>query len=126
MENFMPLKQSSITIAAAALFVAMGSVSVSAQESCGNLYNRVMWNYQTHGAQSQEYARISDYYSRRCLTGSSSAPASAYPYQTPYAYQQPVDPGAAFLGAVVGGVVGDARDGDRRHRYDDDRGRRGW
>ena len=122
----MPLKQFSITIAAATLFVAMGSVSVSAQESCGNLYNRVMWNYQTHGAQSQEYARISDYYSRRCLTGSSSAPTYAYPYQTPYAYQQPVDPGAAFLGAVVGGVVGDARDGDHRHRYDDDRGRRGW
>jgi len=120
----MPLKQSSITIVAAALSVAMGSVSVSAQESCGNLYNRVMWNYQTHGAQSQEYARISDYYSRRCLTGSSSAPA--YPYQTPYAYQQPVDPGAAFLGAVVGGVVGDALDGDHRRRHDDDRGRRGW
>jgi hypothetical protein len=123
----MPLKQASITVAAAAaLFVAMGSVSVSAQESCGNLYNRVMWNYQTHGAQSQEYARISDYYSRRCLAGSSSAPVSAYPYQTPYAYQQPVDPGAALLGAVVGGVVGDARDGDHRRRYDDDRGRRGW
>ena len=118
----MPLKQFSITIAAATLFVAMGSVSVSAQESCGNLYNRVMWNYQTHGAQSQEYARISDYYSRRCLAGSSSAPASAYPY----AYQQPEDPGAALLGAVVGGGVGDARDGDHRRRYDDDRGRRGW
>src|SRR5437763_16900646 len=80
----MTLKQSSMTIAAAALFVATGSVSVSAQESCGNLYNRVMWNYQAHGAQSQEYARISDNYSRRCLAGSSSAPASAYPY----AYQQ--------------------------------------
>src|SRR5437660_6423574 len=100
-----------MTIAAAALFVATGSVAVSAQESCGNLHNRVMWNYQTHGAQSQEYARISDYYSRRCLTGSSSAPVSAYAYQTPYAYQQPVDPGAAF---VVGGVVGDALDGDHR------------
>jgi hypothetical protein len=121
----MPLKQASITIAAAALFVAMGSVSVSAQESCGNLYNRVTWNYQTHGAQSQEYARISDYYNRRCLAGSSSAPASAYRYQSPYAYQQPVDPGAALLGAVVGEVVGDAPDGDHRRRYDDDRGRRG-
>jgi len=63
MENiFMPLKQASITVAAAALFVVMGSVSVSAQESCGNLYNRVIWNYQTHGAQSQEYARISDFW----------------------------------------------------------------
>ena len=122
----MPLKQFSITIAAATLFVAMGSVSVSAQKSCGTLYSRVMWNYQTHGAQSQEYARISDYYSRRCLTGSFSAPTYAYPYQTPYAYQQPVDPGAAFLGAVVGGVVGDALDGDHRRRHDDDRGRRGW
>ena len=123
----MPLKQASITVAAAAaLFVAMGSVSVSAQESCGNLYNRVMWNYQTHGAQSQEYARISDYYSRRCLAGSSNAPASAYPYQTPYPYQQPVDPGAALLEGVVGGVAADARDGDHRRRYDDDRGRRGW
>jgi hypothetical protein len=86
------------------------------------LYNHVIWNCQKHGAKSQEYARISDYYSRRCLAGSSSAPASAYPYQTPYAYQQPVDPGAALLGPSW--AVGNAVDGDHQRRRDDDRGRR--
>lgn len=122
----MSFKQPSITIAAAALCLAMGSASVSAQESCGNLYNQVMRTYQTQGPQSQQYARISNYYSARCLSGSSTAPTSAYPYQTPYAYQQPVDPGAAFLGGIVGGVVGEALEGDRSRRHDDERGRRGW
>jgi hypothetical protein len=83
MKNIYVAKAILNNIAAAALFVAMGSVPVSAQESCGNLYNRAMWNYQTHGAQSQEYVRISDYYSRRCLTGSSSAPTYAYTHQLP-------------------------------------------
>src|ERR1700693_6204956 len=98
----MPFKRYSIIIAAATLGVALGSASVSAQESCGNLYNRVMSSYQTYGPQSQEYTRISNYYSARCLAGSSAAPSYPYPYQSPYAYQQPVDPGAAFLGGLVG------------------------
>ena len=106
----MALKQYSMRIAGAALGIALGSASVSAQENCGNLYNRVMSSYQTYGPQSQEYARISDYYSARCLSGSSTAPTSAYPYQTPYAYQQPVEPGTAFLGGIGGGAVGGMKD----------------
>lgn len=122
----MSLKQPSIIIAAAALSVALGSAPASAQESCGNLYNQVMRTYQTQGPQSQQYASVSNYYSERCLSGSSAAPSYPYPYQAPYAYQQPVDPGAAFLGGVVGGVVGEALEGDHSRRHDDERGRRGW
>ena len=122
----MNIKRASIVLAATALGAVVGSTAVSAQENCGDLYNRVMRTYQTQGPQSQQYAAISNYYSERCLSGSSAAPSYPYPYQTPYAYQQPVDPGAAFLGAVVGGVVGDALDGDHRRRHDDDRERRGW
>ena len=86
---FMPLKRYSMIIAATTIGVVLGATSASAQENCGNLYNRVMSSYQTYGPQSQEYARISNYYSARCLSGSSTAPTSAYPYQTPYAYQRP-------------------------------------
>ena len=111
-------------IAGAALSVALGSASVSAQENCGDLYNRVMRTYQTQGPQSQQYAAISNYYSERCLSGSSAAPSYPYPYQTPYAYQQPVDPGAAFLGGIVRGALGEALEGDHRGRRDDDRGHR--
>lgn len=122
----MSLKQPIITVATAALCIAIGSASVSAQENCGSLYNQVMRSYQTQGPQSQQYAAISNYYSERCLSGSSAAPSYPYPCQTPYAYQQPVDPGAAFLGGIVGGVVGEALEGDRSRRYFDERGRRGW
>jgi hypothetical protein len=122
----MSFNRYSTRIAGAALGVVLGSASVLAQESCGSLYNQVMRVYQTQGPQSQQYAALSNYYGERCLSGSSAAPSYPYAYQSPYAYQQPVDPGAAFLGGIVGGVVGEALEGDRSRRYDEGRGRRGW
>ena len=114
----MPFKNPAIAIAAAALFAVAGSASVSAQENCGFQYQRVMEAYQM---QSPQYGQMLDHYNARCLSGSSTGP-----YQTPYAYQQPVDPVAAFLGGMVGGVAGEALEGDRSRRYDNERGRRGW
>src|ERR1700686_1449736 len=64
----MSLKKTSITTVAAARCVAMGSASVSAQESCGSLYNQVMRSYQTQGPQSQHYAAISNFSGERCLS----------------------------------------------------------
>jgi hypothetical protein len=120
----MSIKQPAIAVAAAALFVGLGSVSVPAQENCGSQYQQVMQAYQM---QSPQYGQMLDYYNARCLSGSSAMPyQTPYAYQAPYAYQQPtVDPGAAFLGGVVGGVVGEALEGDRRGRYDNG-WRRGW
>jgi hypothetical protein len=120
----MSIKQPAIAVAVAALFVGLGSISVPAQENCGSQYQRVMQAYQM---QSPQYGQMLDYYNARCLSGSSAMPyQTPYAYQAPYAYQQPtVDPGAAFLGGVVGGVVGEALEGDRRGRYEDGR-RRGW
>jgi hypothetical protein len=124
----MSMKQPAIVIAVAALFVGLGSASVSAQENCGFQYQRVMQAYQT---QSPQYGQMLDYYNARCLSGSSTMPYPApyayqttYAYQTPYAYQ-PVDPGAAFLGGVVGGVLGGALADDHRGRYDNG-WHRGW
>src|ERR1041385_5418556 len=115
----MSLKQQTITVAAAVLLVGLGSASVSAQENCGFQYQRVMQAYQMR---SPRYGQMLDDYTARCLSGS-----SAVPYQTPYAYQQPVDPGAAFLGGMVGGVVlGEALQGDHSLRYYNDHGGRGW
>jgi len=126
----MSIKQPAIAVAIAALFVGLGSVSVPAQENCGSQYQQVMQAYQM---QSPQYGQMLDQYNARCLSGSSAmsyqtpyAYQTPYGYQAPYAYQQPtVDPGAAFLGGVVGGVVGEALEGDRRGRYEDGR-RRGW
>ena len=64
----MSLKHSAITIAAAALFVTAGSASVSAQENCGHMYQRVMEAYQT---QAPYYAQMLNHYNARCLSGSS-------------------------------------------------------
>jgi hypothetical protein len=131
----MSIKQPVMVMAAAALFAVAGSASVSAQEDCGGLYNRMMGTYQTLGPQSPQYAQMYSYYNARCISGSSATPYQTpygyqppYAYQTPYAYQQPapVDPGAAFLGGVVGGVVGEALEGDHRGRRYDDRWNRGW
>jgi hypothetical protein len=126
----MSIKQPAIAMAIAALFVGIGSASVSAQENCGLQYQRVMQAYQM---QSPQYGQMLDYYNARCLSGSSAMPyqtpyayQAPYAYQTPYAYQQPIDPAAALLGGMVGGVVGEALEGDRSRRYDYDRGRRGW
>jgi hypothetical protein len=127
----MSLKQPIIVMTAAALFAAVGSASVSAQENCGFQYQRVMEAYQM---QSPQYGQMLDQYNARCLSGSSNIPyqtpyayQTTYAYQTPYAYQQPtpVDPGAAFLGGVVGGVLGGTLAGDHRGRYDND-WHRGW
>jgi len=120
----MSIKQPAIAVAIAALFVGLGSVSVPAQENCGSQYQRVMQAYQM---QSPQYGQMLDQYNARCLSGASAMPyQTPYAYQAPYGYQQPtVDPGAAFLGGVVGGVVGEALEGDRRGRYDNG-WRRGW
>ena len=68
----MSINQSAIAIAAAALFAAVGSTAVSAQENCGSLYQRVMQAYQM---QSPQYGQMLDYYNARCLSGGSSQPA---------------------------------------------------
>ena len=120
----MLVKQPIMAIAAAALFLSAGAISVSAQENCGFMYQRVMEAYQ---AQSPQYGRLLDHYNARCLSGSSTMPyQTPYAYQTPYTYQQPtpVDPGAAFVGGMVGGVIlGETLQGDHSYRYYHDRGR---
>jgi hypothetical protein len=74
----MSRKQLAMTMAAAALCIAAGSTPVSAQQSCGNLYNQVMETYQTLGPQSPQYAQMVDRYNASCFSGS-SMPSSAYP-----------------------------------------------
>ena len=64
----MSLKQPIIAVAAAALFAAVGSASVSAQENCGFMYLRVTEAYQT---QSPHYGQMLNHYNARCLSGSS-------------------------------------------------------
>ena len=68
----MSLKQPGIAMAAAALCAVVGSASVSAQENCGFMYQRVMEAYQT---QSPNYGRMLNHYNARCLSGGSSQPA---------------------------------------------------
>jgi hypothetical protein len=87
-----------MAIAAAALGAVVGSVSASAQENCGSMYQRVMEAYQ---AQSPYYGQMLNHYNARCLSGGSSQPAWE-------------------------GRSHDDRY-DRDHRgYDNDRWRRGW
>jgi hypothetical protein len=68
----MSLKQPAIAMAAAAIVAVLGSASVSAQENCGFMYQRVMEAYQT---QSPYYAQMLNHYNARCLSGGSSQPA---------------------------------------------------
>ena len=63
----MSLKQQTIAVATAALFVAAGSVSGSAQENCGSMYRHVMEAYQM---QSPHYGQMLNHYNARCLSGS--------------------------------------------------------
>jgi hypothetical protein len=133
----MSFKHHSLAVAAAVLSVAVGSASASAQGSCADMYNRVMWSYQNQGAQSPQYAAMANHYSARCLAGPEAAASpygyqayesyqTPYTYQTPYAYQQPVNPAVAVLGGMAGGALVGALDDDRgwnRHR---DGWRRGW
>ena len=122
----MSLKQPIIVMTAAALF-AVGSAPVWAQENCGFQYQRVMEAYQM---QSPQYGEMLDRYTARCLSGPSTTPyQTSYAYQTPYtpyAYQSSGDPGAAFIGGTVGGVVAEALEGDHSRRYENDRWGRGW
>jgi hypothetical protein len=67
----MSLKQQTIAIAAAAVFVAAGSVSVSAQANCGSMYQDVMQAYQV---QSPHYGHMLNHYNARCLSGPSARP----------------------------------------------------
>ena len=114
----MSRKQPATTIAAAALCIVAGSASVSAQQSCGNLYNRVMETYQAVGPQSPQYAQLVDHYNASCLSGSSAMPNSAYSYQQP----APADAGAASFGGEGSGA---SVRGDHRRRHDDYRSHRG-
>ena len=97
----MSRKQPATTIAVAALCIVAGSASVSAQQSCGNLYNRVMETYQAVGPQSPQYAQLVDHYNASCLSGSSAMPNSAYSYQQP----APADAGAASFGGEGSGAL---------------------
>jgi hypothetical protein len=102
----MSRKQLAMILAAAALCLAAGAAPVSAQQSCGNLYNQVMETYQTLGPQSPQYAQMVDRYNANCFSGS-SMPGSAYP-------------------APAGGEGGGASvPGDNRPRHHDYRSQRG-
>ena len=68
----MSIKRPTIAIAAAALFAAVGSTSVLAQENCGFMYQRVMEAYQV---QSPHYGQMLNHYNARCLSGSTARPA---------------------------------------------------
>src|SRR5204863_8498113 len=68
----MSIKQPTMAIVAAALFAAVGSTSVSAQENCGSMYQDVMQAYQV---QSPHYGQMLNHYNARCLSGSSARPA---------------------------------------------------
>jgi hypothetical protein len=68
----MSIKRPTIAVAAAALFAAVGSASVSAQENCGFMYQGVMEAYQV---QSPHYGQMLNHYNARCLSGPMARPA---------------------------------------------------
>ena len=100
----MSLKQQTIAIAAAAVFVAAGSVSVSAQENCGSMYQDVMQAYQV---QSPHYGQMLNHYNARCLSGSSARPVWDGDHRHRYDHDR-------------------GRYDNDRLGYAYDRGRRGW
>ena len=100
----MSLKQQTIAIVAAALFVAAGSVSVSAQENCGSMYQDVMQAYQV---QSPHYGQMLNHYNARCLSGSSARPVWDGDHRHRYDHDR-------------------GRYDNDRLGYAYDRGRRGW
>jgi len=100
----MSIKQPTIALAAAALFATVGSASVSAQENCGFMYQRVMEAYQV---QSPHYGQMLNHYNARCLSGSSARPV----WDGDHRHRYDNDRG---------------RYDNDRLGYDYDRGRRGW
>ena len=70
-------------MSAAAIFAVMGSVSASAQENCGFMYQHVMEAYQM---QSPNYSQMLNDYNARCLSGGSFQPA--WEGQRDYRYDQ--------------------------------------
>jgi hypothetical protein len=93
----MSFKRPITAVAAAALCVVAGSASVSAQENCAFMYQRVMEAYQ---AQSPYYSRMINHYNARCLSGSSQ-PAWGDDYRQHYDYDR-YQGYAAITGVEVG------------------------
>jgi hypothetical protein len=100
----MSIKRPTIAIAAAALFAAVGATSVSAQENCGFMFERVMEAYQV---QSSHYGQMLNHYNARCLSGSSARPVWDGDHRHRYDHDR-------------------GRYDNDRLGYDYDRGRRGW
>jgi hypothetical protein len=95
----MSVRKAVAVLGAGILLLANSATPASAQnDTCIDVYNHSMGAYQTYGPQSPQYAEILNYYSARCLAGSSAPPAYAY---TPYA----IDPGAAIAGGIIGGAA---------------------
>lgn len=61
-----------VALAAASFSTVAGSASVSAQENCGFMSQRVMEAYRM---QSPHYGEMLNHYNARCLSGASSQPA---------------------------------------------------
>ena len=100
----MSIKQPAMVIAGAALFATVSSVSVSAQEGCGFMYQRVMEAYHV---QSPHYGQMLSHYNARCLSGSSARPVWDGDHRHRYDHDR-------------------GRYDHDRLGYDYDRGRRGW
>jgi hypothetical protein len=77
----MPIKRPVIAMAAVAFCAIVGSASVSAQENCESMYQRVMDAYQI---QSPHYGQMLNHYTVQCLSGGSSRPAWRGDYRHRY------------------------------------------
>jgi hypothetical protein len=77
----MSIKPPVVAMVAAAFCAVVGSASVSAQENCGSMYQRVMEAYQV---QSPHYGQMLNRYTVQCLSGGSSRPAWRDDYRHRY------------------------------------------